>query len=125
MRAQVLSVLIALAAGLAGCDSLDGNRATGDPQPVANTGTGSSGSRAQGGASGADPVARYALSAQSGDSAQLQTSDGAQVFVTVGSMYTSAAGVKCRRITLRTQRDASRVSAVCRQADGWHTVLQP
>lgn len=125
MRAQVLSVLIALSAGLAGCESTGSSGATGDRQPLADTGTSGSDTQAQGGGSGADPVARYALSAQPGDRAQLQTNDGTQVFVTVGAMYTSAAGVRCRRITVRTQRDASRVSAVCKQADGWHTVLQP
>lgn len=74
---------------------------------------------------GTDQIARYALSAQPGDSAQIQLSDNGSVFVTVGGLYTSAAGTKCRRITVRTQRDASRVSAVCRDGDVWRTVLMP
>jgi hypothetical protein len=74
---------------------------------------------------GSDQIARYALSAQPGDSAQIQLSDKGSVFVTVGGLYTSAAGTECRRITVRTQRDASRVSAVCRDGDVWRTVLMP
>jgi hypothetical protein len=117
-----LPVLIVLMGGLAACESTPATQATGDPDPVSGN---VSGNVSPSESSGADPVARYALSAASGDSAQLRLDSGGQVFVTVGSIYTSAAGIRCRRVTLRTQRDASRVSAVCKQDGSWHTVLKP
>lgn len=122
MRATIFPALLLLTAGLAACESTPGGPEAGTPATTDAESTAGGGGEAP---KGTDPIARYALSAAPGEGAQLQLPDGGRVFVTVGSMYTSAAGVRCRRITLRTQRDASRVSAVCRQDDGWTTVLEP
>jgi hypothetical protein len=123
MRTKIFPVLLVLAAGLGACESTgDGPQ---DRTSAAPTNLSSESADTGAGAKGKDPIARYALSAAPGDTAQLELPDGGRVFVTVGPMYTSAAGVRCRRVTLRTQRDASRVSAVCRQDDGWSTVLRP
>lgn len=118
MRPTTIPALLALLATLAACESAKDSAAPGAPTAV----TGGESSQSP---SGADLIARYAVRAAPGDSAQLQLPEGGQVFVTVGSMYTSAAGIRCQRITVRTQRDASRVSAVCQQDGSWHTVLKP
>ena len=112
-----LAALLTAASLLAACESTGGPPAAQDTPDRSQAPTDVT--------RGTDQIARYALSAQRGDSAQIEVPDNGRVFVTVGRHYTSAAGTRCRRVTLRTQRDASRVSAVCQDGDVWRTVLMP
>lgn len=114
-RPRPTLAFLCAAAVLAGCASTEDAAKPKDTAPE----------QAETAPRGADPIARYVLSAQPGDSARLTLDGGRRIQVVVGRMYTSATGARCQRITLRSQEDASRVSAVCRQKGSWQTVLLP
>jgi len=103
---------LALAVLAAGCA---GKRPSGDAEPDTAPGEARE-------SKWADPIARFALQADPGNTATLAVEDE-RVHVTVGEMYDSAAGLRCRRVTLRRRGNASTVSAVCREDGVWRTLL--
>lgn len=72
----------------------------------------------------ADPIARTAIARGIGSTARVAV-DGSEVWVTVGEYYDSAAGNRCRRVTLRAPDGGTRVSAVCQRDGQWRTVIRP
>ena len=87
---------------------------------------GDSATRAESGAAPSeltgDAIARFAINAPEGASSQVSYGERS-MFVTVGPYYQSAAGERCRRVTIREPNGGSRVSAVCQMEGGWQTVL--
>lgn len=69
-----------------------------------------------------DPIARFATNAPQGATSQVSY-EGSSVWVTVGPYYQSAAGNRCRRVTMRAQEGGSHISAVCRADGVWRTVI--
>lgn len=70
----------------------------------------------------ADPIARFATNAPQGATSQVSY-EGSNFLVTVGPYYQSAAGDRCRRVTMRADEGGSQVSAVCRENGQWQTIL--
>ena len=69
-----------------------------------------------------DAIARFAINAPEGASSQISYGERS-VFVTIGNYYRSAAGNRCRRVTIRDPNGGSHLSAVCRDDNSWQTVL--
>lgn len=70
----------------------------------------------------ADPIARFATNAPQGATSQV-SHQGSTYWVTVGPYYQSAAGDRCRRLTMRGQDGGGHLSAVCRENGVWRTVI--
>jgi hypothetical protein len=70
----------------------------------------------------ADPIARFATNAPQGATSQVSY-QGSTIWVTVGPYYQSAAGDRCRRVTMRGREGSGRLSAVCRDNGVWRTVI--
>ena len=100
---------------LAACSQLSGSK----PEPGSETASANDGGKQ---VEAADPIARFAIDAPEGASSRVMR-DNSTVFVTVGPYYRSAAGDRCRRVTLRAARGGSHVNAVCRQGETWTTVV--
>jgi hypothetical protein len=75
-----------------------------------------------GGVQAADAVARFTAAASQGASSQV-TYEGRSLYVTVGAFYQSAAGNRCRRVTVRSADQGSYATGVCRKDGVWRTVM--
>ena len=69
-----------------------------------------------------DAVARFTAPASPGASSRVNY-EGRTLYVTVGTFYQSAAGNRCRRVTIRSAEQGSYATGVCREDGVWQTVM--
>ncbi|MEQ8267729.1 MAG: DVU3141 family protein [Parvibaculum sp.] len=97
--------------GLSGCVTTD---------PSAN-GAGASAATAM--PTATDTIAQYAVSAALGSTTTIQSPGRGSVLVKVGGDYVSAAGNRCKRVTLSDTTGWLQINAVCLNDTAWMTVV--
>lgn len=70
-----------------------------------------------------DTIAQYAVNAASGTMTTIQSPKRGTVNVKVGGDYVSAAGNRCKRVTLSDATGWLQINAVCLNDASWMTVV--